>query len=83
MMSARAIVTATASSRFVRSQLLRDPKSGVSYQVTSAGASTRDDFAQDIQTISVNSNTGTTAVEPSRRYPVIDRARRVRRQNGM
>jgi multidrug efflux pump subunit AcrB len=54
-----AIVTATASSRFVAPNYWRDPKSGVSYQVQIQVPQPAMTSLKDIQTIPVNSNTGT------------------------
>src|SRR5260221_4890457 len=54
-----AIVTATASSRFVAPNYCRDPKSGVSYQVQVQVPQPAMTSLKDIQTIPVNSNTGT------------------------
>src|SRR6266850_1583222 len=54
-----AIVTATASSRFVAPNYWRDPKSGVSYQVQVQVPQPKMTSLKDIQTIPVNSNTGT------------------------
>jgi multidrug efflux pump subunit AcrB len=54
-----AIVTATASSRFVAPNFWRDPKSGVSYQVQVQVPQPAMTSLKDIQTIPVNSNTGT------------------------
>src|SRR6266446_1641595 len=54
-----AIVTATASSRFVAPNYWRDPKSGVSYQVQVQVPQPAMTSLKDIQTIPVNSNTGT------------------------
>src|SRR6266478_6651698 len=53
-----AIVTATASSRFVAPNYWRDPKSGVSYQVQVQVPQPAMTSLKDIQTIPVNSNTG-------------------------
>ena len=54
-----AIVTATASSRFVAPNYWRDPKSGVSYQVQVQVPQPAMTSLKDIETIPVNSNTGT------------------------
>jgi multidrug efflux pump subunit AcrB len=54
-----AIVTATASSRFVAPNYWRDPKSGVSYQVQVQVPQPAMTSLKDIQTIPVNSDTGT------------------------
>jgi len=53
-----AIVTATASSRFVAPNYWRDPKSGVSYQVQVQVPQPVMTSLKDIQTIPVNSGTG-------------------------
>jgi multidrug efflux pump subunit AcrB len=53
-----AVVTATASSRFVAPNYWRDPKSGVSYQVQVQVPQSAMTSLKDIQTIPVNSNTG-------------------------
>ncbi len=53
-----AIVTATASSRFVAPNYWRDPKSGVSYQVQVQVPQPAMTSLKDIETIPVNSNTG-------------------------
>src|SRR3984893_3193609 len=54
-----AIVTATASSHFVAPNYWRDPKSGVSYQVQVQVPQPAMTSLKDIQTIPVNSSTGT------------------------
>jgi len=54
-----AIVSATASSRFVAPNYWRDPKSGVSYQVQVQVPQPAMTSVKDIQTIPVNSSTGT------------------------
>ena len=54
-----AVVTATASSRFVAPNYWRDPKSGVSYQVQVQVPQPAMTSVKDIQTIPVNSSTGT------------------------
>src|SRR5258708_16361431 len=54
-----AIVTATPSSRFVAPNYWRDPKSGVSYQVQVQVPQPAMTSLKDIETIPVNSNTGT------------------------
>jgi len=54
-----AIVTATASSRFVAPNYWRDPKSGVSYQVQVQVPQPAMTSLKDIETIPVNGNTGT------------------------
>jgi multidrug efflux pump subunit AcrB len=54
-----AVVTATASSRFVAPNYWRDPKSGVSYQVQVQVPQPAMTSLKDIQTIPVNSSTGT------------------------
>src|SRR5712664_2017573 len=54
-----AVVTATASSRFVAPNYWRDPKSGVSYQVQVQVPQPAMNSLKDIETIPVNSNTGT------------------------
>jgi multidrug efflux pump subunit AcrB len=53
-----AVVTATASSRFVAPNYWRDPKSGVSYQVQVQVPQPAMTSLKDIQTIPINSNTG-------------------------
>jgi multidrug efflux pump subunit AcrB len=53
-----AIVTATASSRFIAPNYWRDPKSGVSYQVQVQVPQPAMTSLKDIQTIPVNSSTG-------------------------
>jgi multidrug efflux pump subunit AcrB len=54
-----AIVTATASSRFVAPNYWRDPKSGVSYQVQVQVPQPKMNSLKDVQTIPVSSKTGT------------------------
>jgi multidrug efflux pump subunit AcrB len=54
-----AIVTATASSRFVAPNYWRDPKSGVSYQVQVQVPQPNMTSLKDVQTIPVSSKTGT------------------------
>ncbi len=54
-----AIVTATASSRFVAPNYWRDPKSGVSYQVQVQVPQPKMTSLEDVQTIPVSSKTGT------------------------
>jgi multidrug efflux pump subunit AcrB len=54
-----AIVTATASSRFVAPNYWRDPKSGVSYQVQVQVPQPKMTSLKDVQTIPVSSKTGT------------------------
>ena len=54
-----AIVAATASSRFIAPNYWRDPKSGVSYQVQVQVPQPAMTSLKDIQTIPVNSSTGT------------------------
>jgi multidrug efflux pump subunit AcrB len=54
-----AIVTATASSRFVAPNYWRDPKSGVSYQVQVQVPQPAMTSLKDIESIPVNSSTGT------------------------
>ncbi len=53
-----AVVSATASSRFVAPNYWRDPKSGVSYQVQVQVPQSQMTSLKDIQTIPVNSSTG-------------------------
>ena len=53
-----AVVSATASSRFVAPNYWRDPKSGVSYQVQVQVPQPAMTSLKDIQTIPVNSSTG-------------------------
>jgi multidrug efflux pump subunit AcrB len=53
-----AVVSATASSRFVTPNYWRDPKSGVSYQVQVQVPQPQMTSLKDIQTIPVNSSTG-------------------------
>jgi multidrug efflux pump subunit AcrB len=54
-----AVVSATASSRFVSPNYWRDPKSGVSYQVQVQVPQAQMTSIKDIQSIPVNSSTGT------------------------
>src|SRR4029077_4957761 len=54
-----AVVSATASSRFVAPNYWRDPKSGVSYQVQVQVPQPAMTSLKDFQTIPVNSSTGT------------------------
>jgi multidrug efflux pump subunit AcrB len=54
-----AVVSSTASSRFVAPNYWRDPKSGVSYQVQVEVPQPAMTSLKDIQTIPVNSSTGT------------------------
>jgi multidrug efflux pump subunit AcrB len=79
-----AIVSATASSRFIAPNYWRDPKSGVSYQVQVQVPQPAMTSVKDIQTIPVNSNTGT--------HPILSQVADVQtttvpgeldRQNGM
>jgi multidrug efflux pump subunit AcrB len=79
-----AVVTATASSRFVAPNYWRDPKSGVSYQVQVQVPQPAMTSLKDIQTIPVNSSTGT--------HPLLSQVAEVQsttvpgeldRQNGM
>jgi multidrug efflux pump subunit AcrB len=53
-----AVVSATASSRFIAPNYWRDPKSGVSYQVQVQVPQSAMTSLKDIQTIPVNSSTG-------------------------
>jgi len=53
-----AVVSATASSRFIAPNYWRDPKSGVSYQVQVQVPQAAMTSLNDIQTIPVNSSTG-------------------------
>jgi multidrug efflux pump subunit AcrB len=53
-----AVVSATASSRFIAPNYWRDPKSGVSYQVQVQVPQAGMTSLKDIQTIPVNSSTG-------------------------
>ena len=53
-----AVVSATASSRFIAPNYWRDPKSGVSYQVQVQVPQAAMTSLKDIQTIPVNSSTG-------------------------
>jgi multidrug efflux pump subunit AcrB len=53
-----AVVSATASSRFVTPNYWRDPKSGVSYQVQVQVPQPKMTSLKDVQTIPVNSSTG-------------------------
>jgi multidrug efflux pump subunit AcrB len=79
-----AVVSATASSRFVAPNYWRDPKSGVSYQVQVQVPQPAMTSLKDIQTIPVNSSTGT--------HPILSQVADVQsttmpgeldRQNGM
>jgi multidrug efflux pump subunit AcrB len=79
-----AVVSATASSRFVAPNYWRDPKSGVSYQVQVQVPQSAMTSLKDIQTIPVNSSTGT--------HPILSQVADVQsttvpgeldRQNGM
>jgi multidrug efflux pump subunit AcrB len=79
-----AVVSATASSRFVAPNYWRDPKSGVSYQVQVQMPQPAMTSLKDIQTIPVNSSTGT--------HPILSQVADVQsttepgeldRQNGM
>jgi multidrug efflux pump subunit AcrB len=79
-----AVVSATASSRFVAPNYWRDPKSGVSYQVQVQVPLPAMTSLKDIQTIPVNSSTGT--------HPILSQVADVQsttmpgeldRQNGM
>jgi multidrug efflux pump subunit AcrB len=54
-----AVVSSTASSRFIAPNYWRDPKSGVSYQVQVQVPQPAMTSLKDIQTIPVNSSTGT------------------------
>jgi multidrug efflux pump subunit AcrB len=54
-----AVVSSTASSRFIAPNYWRDPKSGVSYQVQVQVPQPAMTSLQDVQTIPVNSSTGT------------------------
>jgi multidrug efflux pump subunit AcrB len=54
-----AVVSSTASSRFIAPNYWRDPKSGVSYQVQVQVPQPAMTSLKDIQTIPVNSTTGT------------------------
>jgi multidrug efflux pump subunit AcrB len=54
-----AVVSSTASSRFIAPNYWRDPKSGVSYQVQVQVPQTAMTSLKDVQTIPVNSSTGT------------------------
>ena len=54
-----AVVSATASSRFVAPNYWRDPKSGVSYQVQVQVPQPKMTSLKDVQTIPVSSKTGT------------------------
>jgi multidrug efflux pump subunit AcrB len=54
-----AVVSSTASSRFIAPNYWRDPKSGVSYQVQVQVPQPAMTSLKDIQTIPVNSGTGT------------------------
>jgi multidrug efflux pump subunit AcrB len=53
-----AVVSATASSRFIAPNYWRDPKSGVSYQVQVQVPQPKMTSLKDIQTIPINSSTG-------------------------
>lgn len=55
---ARAVVSSTASSRFVSPDYWRDPKSGVSYQVQVQIPQPQMTSVKDIETIPVSSSTG-------------------------
>jgi multidrug efflux pump subunit AcrB len=79
-----AVVSSTASSRFVAPNYWRDPKSGVSYQVQVQVPQPAMTSLKDIQTIPVNSSTGT--------HPLLSQVAEVQsttvpgeldRQNGM
>jgi len=79
-----AVVSATASSRFVAPNYWRDPKSGVSYQVQVQVPQPAMTSLKDIQTIPINSSTGT--------HPILSQVADVQsttvpgeldRQNGM
>jgi multidrug efflux pump subunit AcrB len=79
-----AVVSSTASSRFIAPNYWRDPKSGVSYQVQVQVAQPAMTSLKDIQTIPVNSSTGT--------HPLLSQVAEVQsttvpgeldRQNGM
>jgi multidrug efflux pump subunit AcrB len=79
-----AVVSATASSRFVAPNYWRDPKSGVSYQVQVQVPQPAMTSLKDIQTIPINSSTGT--------HPILSQVAEVQsttvpgeldRQNGM
>jgi multidrug efflux pump subunit AcrB len=79
-----AVVSSTASSRFIAPNYWRDPKSGVSYQVQVQVPQPAMTSLKDIQTIPVNSSTGT--------HPLLSQVADVRsttvpgeldRQNGM
>jgi multidrug efflux pump subunit AcrB len=54
-----AVVSSTASSRFIAPNYWRDPKSGVSYQVQVQVPQPAMTSLKDVQTIPVNSSTGT------------------------
>jgi multidrug efflux pump subunit AcrB len=54
-----AVVSSTASSRFIAPNYWRDPKSGVSYQVQVQVPQPAMTSLKDIQTIPINSSTGT------------------------
>jgi multidrug efflux pump subunit AcrB len=79
-----AVVSATASSRFIAPNYWRDPKSGVSYQVQVQVPQAAMTSLKDIQTIPVHSDTGT--------HPILSQVADVQsttvpgeldRQNGM
>jgi multidrug efflux pump subunit AcrB len=79
-----AVVSSTASSRFIAPNYWRDPKSGVSYQVQVQVPQPAMTSLKDIQTIPVNSSTGT--------HPLLSQVAEVQsttvpgeldRQNGM
>jgi multidrug efflux pump subunit AcrB len=79
-----AVVSATASSRFISPNYWRDPKSGVSYQVQVQVPQPAMTSLKDIQTIPVNSSTGA--------HPLLSQVAKVQsttvpgeldRQNGM
>ena len=54
-----AVVSSTASSRFIAPNYWRDPKSGISYQVQVQVPQPAMTSLEDVQTIPVNSSTGT------------------------
>jgi multidrug efflux pump subunit AcrB len=79
-----AVVSSTASSRFIAPNYWRDPKSGVSYQVQVQVPQPAMTSLKDVQTIPVNSSTGT--------HPLLNQVANVQsttvpgeldRQNGM
>jgi len=79
-----AVVSSTASSRFIAPNYWRDPKSGVSYQVQVQVPQPAMTALKDVQTIPVNSSTGT--------HPLLNQVAEVQsmtvpgeldRQNGM